>query len=114
MKQQLIRCIENYSPYCEQEQKEKEVILNYLNEYDNLLTRENEYAHFTASSLIVKIQRKDSKQFSQLLITSNQEFQFLFSLKEHVIKVKNLVCFLSMQVHLKLLTVLDVQSFQSV
>ena len=53
MKQQLIRCIENYTPYCEQEQKEKEVILNYLNEYDNLLTRENEYAHFTASSLIV-------------------------------------------------------------
>ena len=57
MKQQLIRCIENYSPYCEQEQKEKEVILNYLNEYDNLLTRENEYAHFTASSLIVNKDR---------------------------------------------------------
>ncbi len=50
---QLISCIENYVPYCEQEQKEKEVILKYLSEYDNLLTRENEYAHFTASSLIV-------------------------------------------------------------
>ena len=57
MKQQLISCIENYAPYCEQEQKEKEVILKYLSEYDNLLTRENEYAHFTASSLIVNKDR---------------------------------------------------------
>lgn len=45
--------IEKYNPYNEQEEKDKEVILKYINTFDNLLTRENEFAHFTASNWIV-------------------------------------------------------------
>lgn len=41
--------IENYQPYNEQEEKDKQTILKYLATFDNLLSRENEFAHFTAS-----------------------------------------------------------------
>lgn len=45
--------IEQYIPYDLQEAKEQEVIVKYLNTFDNLLTRENEFAHLTASAWIV-------------------------------------------------------------
>lgn len=45
--------IKNYKPYNDQEAKDKEVMLSYLNTFDNILTRENEYGHFTASSWTV-------------------------------------------------------------
>lgn len=45
--------IKNYKPYNEQEEKDKEVMLKYIETFDNLLTRENEFAHFTASNWIV-------------------------------------------------------------
>lgn len=49
--------IEKYVPYNEQEEKDKEVILKYLSTFDNLLIRENEFAHFTASNWIVNKDR---------------------------------------------------------
>lgn len=48
-----IEMIKNYNPICEQEVKDKEVFLKYISEFDNILTRENEYAHFCSSALIV-------------------------------------------------------------
>lgn len=45
--------IKNFKPYNEQEEKDKQTMLKYMNNFDNLLTRENEFAHFTASSWIV-------------------------------------------------------------
>ena len=45
--------IENYKTYNEQEEKDKEVMLKYLNSFDNVLTRENEFGHFTASAWVV-------------------------------------------------------------
>lgn len=45
--------IENYEPYNEQEEKDKQTILKYIHTFDNVLTRENEFAHFTASSWTV-------------------------------------------------------------
>ncbi len=47
----------NYEPYNEQEKKDKEVMLKYLNDFSNVFTRENEYGHFTASSWIVNKDR---------------------------------------------------------
>ncbi len=43
-----------YKPVNEQEEKDKEVMLAYVKHFDEkqLLTRENEFAHFTGSSLI--------------------------------------------------------------
>lgn len=55
--EQLKQQIQNYQPYNEQEKKDKEVMLKYLATFDNLLTRENEFAHFTASAWVVNKQR---------------------------------------------------------
>ncbi len=49
--------IEKYIPYNQQEKKDKEVILKYIDTFDNLLVRENEFAHFTASNWIVNPDR---------------------------------------------------------
>ena len=49
--------IENYKPYNEQEKQDKKVMLDYINNFDNILTRENEFGHFTASSWVVNNQR---------------------------------------------------------
>ena len=49
----LKELIENYKPSCIQEEKDKKVILKYLNTFDNLDTRENEFAHFTSSAFII-------------------------------------------------------------
>lgn len=53
----LRKKIEEYIPYNEQEEKDKKVMLEYMNIFDNLLTRENEVAHFTASSWVVNKER---------------------------------------------------------
>lgn len=49
--------IENYKPYNEQEEKDKQMMLQYINTFNNVLTRENEIAHFTASSWAVNKER---------------------------------------------------------
>ena len=45
--------IQKYIPYNEQEENDKKIILDYMSKFDNLLTRENEVAHFTASAWCV-------------------------------------------------------------
>lgn len=49
--------IEDYKPYNKQEEKDKQVMLKYMNIFENVLTRENEYGHFTASSWAVNKER---------------------------------------------------------
>ena len=41
--------IEKYIPSCEQEVRDKEVILRCMDKFNDLLVRENELCHFTAS-----------------------------------------------------------------
>lgn len=45
--------IKNYIPRNEQEERDRAVMLRYLSEHDDAFLRENETAHFTASSWIV-------------------------------------------------------------
>ena len=45
--------IENYRPYNKQEEKDKQMMLQYLNTFDDVLTRKNEFGHFTASAWVV-------------------------------------------------------------
>ncbi len=54
---QLKEQIENYKPYNEQEEKDKEIILKYINNFDDVLTRNNEFGHFTASSWVINKER---------------------------------------------------------
>ena len=49
----LRKQIENYKPYNNEEKKDKEVILKYLDTFNDVLTRNNEIGHFTSSSWIV-------------------------------------------------------------
>ena len=49
--------IKEYVPYNEQEENDKALILNAINTYDNLLSRENTIAHITSSGYIVNKER---------------------------------------------------------
>ena len=49
--------IEKYEPCNEQEAKDKETMLKYINTFDDVLTRNNEFGHFTASSWVVNKER---------------------------------------------------------
>ena len=49
--------IEKYIPYNEQEGSDKELILEYINKFQGVLTRKNKMCHFTASNWIVNKDR---------------------------------------------------------
>jgi len=49
----LFESIKNYSPYNEQEKKDKEVILYCTEIFEDVLTRNNPVAHFTSSAFAV-------------------------------------------------------------
>lgn len=45
--------IENYTPFDEQEEKDKEQFLRFIDTFDNVLTRDNIFGHFSASAFVV-------------------------------------------------------------
>ena len=47
----------DYAPFKAQEEKDRELMLRYLDQFDDLFRRENEFAHFTASSWVVNRER---------------------------------------------------------
>ena len=49
--------IENYKPYNEQEENDKQVMLQSFETFNDMLTRENKICHFTASNWIVNKER---------------------------------------------------------
>lgn len=49
--------IQNYKPYNVQEENDKEMMLKYIDTFDDVLTRENKMCHFTASNWIVNKER---------------------------------------------------------
>ena len=53
----LIDQIKKFQPYNEQEQTDQRIMLMFLNEGKHVLTRQNEIAHFTASSWVVNCSR---------------------------------------------------------
>ena len=53
----LKKQIENYVPYDEQEEKDKEYFLKFINDFDDVLTRNNEYGHFSGSAFVVNKDR---------------------------------------------------------
>ena len=50
---ELRKSIEKYVPYNEQEKKDKKTMLKYIDTFDDVLTRNNEFGHFTASAWVV-------------------------------------------------------------
>ena len=57
MKENLIRQIENYPPFNEQEEKDKALILGWIRNNENAFSRENTVAHITASAGVVNKDR---------------------------------------------------------
>lgn len=53
----LEKQIQSYQPENEQEKQDQKVMLAYIQNFDNVLTRENEFGHFTASSWVVNPER---------------------------------------------------------
>ena len=53
--------IEGFEPYNEQERADKEIMLNLIDTYKDVLTRENKVCHFTASNWIVNKERTKFK-----------------------------------------------------
>lgn len=49
----FIEAINNYKPYNGQEEKDKQVILDYISKFDDILYRTNEFAHFVTSAFVV-------------------------------------------------------------
>jgi ADP-ribose pyrophosphatase YjhB (NUDIX family) len=49
--------VKKYEPFNEQEEKDKELMLKYIDTFDDVLTRNNEMCHFTASNWIVNKDR---------------------------------------------------------
>lgn len=45
--------IKNYVPFNEQEENDKELMLKYIDTFEDVLTRDNKMCHFTASNWIV-------------------------------------------------------------
>lgn len=45
--------IEEYQPYNEQEANDKQIMLKYIDTFEDVLTRNNEFGHFTASAWAV-------------------------------------------------------------
>lgn len=56
--EKLKKEIERYVPFNEQEERDKEIILEILENEENILTRENQKYHFTVSAWIVAPDRK--------------------------------------------------------
>lgn len=54
----LIDQIRNYVPFNEQEEKDKAIILDCLEKYDDIFTRDNKLAHMTASCWILDKEKK--------------------------------------------------------
>lgn len=61
--------IKQYKPFNAQETKDQEMLLRYMDTFDNLLTRENEFAHFTASAWLV------NEDFSKVLMVYHNIYQ---------------------------------------
>lgn len=49
--------LEEFEPYNEQEEVDKKIILDYINNFDDTLTRQNKYGHFTSSAFVLNKER---------------------------------------------------------
>ena len=70
--------IENYEPFNVQEENDKLVMLKYLNTFDDCLSRENVFGHFTSSAFIV------NQDFTKVLMAYHNIYKSYSFLGGHV------------------------------
>lgn len=49
--------IQKFKPYNEQEEVERKMMLEYINKFDDVLTRQNQFGHFTSSAFVLNKER---------------------------------------------------------
>ncbi len=49
--------LEKFIPYNEQEKVDRNIMLKYINDFDDVLTRQNVYGHFTSSAFVLNKER---------------------------------------------------------
>lgn len=49
--------LQKFNPYNEQEEVDKKIMLKYIDDFDDVLTRQNEYGHFTSSAFVLNKER---------------------------------------------------------
>lgn len=49
--------LEKFIPYNEQEETDRKIMLSYINDFDDVLTRQNQYGHFTSSAFVLNKER---------------------------------------------------------
>ena len=49
--------IQMFKPYNEQEEVERKMMLEYINKFDDVLTRKNQFGHFTSSAFVLNKER---------------------------------------------------------
>lgn len=54
----VVKIIEEYNPYNEQEENDKRIILKCMNMFEDIFTRKNDLAHITSSGFVVNQNRK--------------------------------------------------------
>lgn len=60
--------IERYVPFDEREEKDKKYMLKWIDTFSDVLTRENEFGHFTASAFVV------NKEKTKMLVVYHNIF----------------------------------------
>ena len=55
--EKLKKNIEMFVPYNEKEEVYRKIMLKYINDFDDTLTRQNEYGHFTSSAFVLNKER---------------------------------------------------------
>lgn len=55
--EKLKQQIKNFIPTCDQEEKDKEFFLKFINTFDDVLTRENVFGHLSSSAWVVNKDR---------------------------------------------------------
>ena len=53
----LKESLERFTSYNEQEEVDRKIMLKYIRDFDDVLTRENEYGHFTSSAFVLNKER---------------------------------------------------------
>lgn len=67
-KKDLKAQIQQYDPFNEQEETDKKVMLNFINSFEDVVTRKNEFGHFTASAFVV------NEEFNRTLLVHHNIF----------------------------------------
>lgn len=68
MNKKLLNLISNYTPFNEQEDSDKQLMLSFINNFDDVLTRNNTFGHFTASAFVV------NEDFTKTLLVKHNIF----------------------------------------